>query len=109
MARSKYHAKKVELDGMVFDSMKEAARWRELVLEQRAGAIKDLRRQVKYELIPAHKGVVRSERACAYIADFTYYRGGEFIVEDVKGVRTEVYKIKRKLMAAKYGIEIREV
>lgn len=109
MARSKYHAKKVELDGMVFDSIKEAARWRELVLEQRAGAIKDLRRQVKYMLIPPHAGKIRSERACTYIADFTYYRGGEFIVEDVKGVRTDVYKIKRKLMAAKYGIEIREV
>lgn len=107
--RNKYHAKKVEFDGMVFDSMKEAVRWRELVLEQRAGAIKDLRRQVKYELIPAHKGAVRNERACTYIADFTYCRGDEFIVEDVKGVRTEVYKIKRKLMLDRYGIEIREV
>ena len=107
--RSKYHNKKVELDGMVFDSMKEAARWRELVLEQQAGAIKDLRRQVTFMLIPPHTGRIRNERACNYIADFVYVRDGYVVVEDVKGVRTEVYKIKRKLMRDKYGIEIREV
>lgn len=109
MARNKYHAKKVELDGMVFDSMKEAARWRELVLEQRAGVIKDLRRQVKYELIPPHTGRIRNERACNYIADFVYAKDGYVVVEDAKGVRTEVYKIKRKLMRDRYNIEIREV
>ena len=91
-------------DGQKFDSVKEYHRWGCLRLLERAGAIKDLKRQVKYELIPKQSG----ERACNYIADFTYIENGELVVEDVKGVRTDAYKIKKKLMLWVHGIRIKE-
>lgn len=106
---SKYHNRKITVDGITFDSIREASRYKELKHEESVGLIGLLKRQVKFVLIPAHKGKIRTERACTYIADFTYYRDNEFIVEDVKGVRTDVYKIKRKLMLDIYGVEIREV
>lgn len=106
---SKYHNRKITVDGITFDSIREASRYKELKHEESVGLIHGLKRQVKFVLIPAHKGEIRKERACTYIADFTYYRDGELIVEDVKGVRTDVYKIKRKLMLDIYGVEIREV
>lgn len=102
---NKYHARKIKApDGQVFDSVKEYHRWGCLRLLERAGAIKDLKRQVKYELIPKQSG----ERACNYIADFTYIENGELVVEDVKGVRTDAYKIKKKLMLWVHGIRINE-
>lgn len=91
-------------DGIKHDSRKEANRWCELKLLQRAGEISDLKRQVKFELIPKQEG----ERACTYVADFVYIENGKKVVEDVKGKRTEVYKIKRKLMLWVHGIRIRE-
>jgi hypothetical protein len=107
---SKYKNKKITIDGMVFDSRKEYARYRELVLLQRAGQISDLQRQVKYELIPQQRinGKV-VERACSYIADFVYVENKKKIVEDTKGFRTPEYKIKRKLMLYIHGIQIQEV
>lgn len=89
---------------MVFDSGREAERYYELRLLERAGKISGLRRQVPYVLIPAQKG----ERACKYIADFVYMENGEEIVEDCKGYRTEVYRLKRKMMLYIHGIKIRE-
>jgi len=82
---NKYNAKKVEIDGITFDSKKEAARYCDLKLMQRAGEIRDLRLQVEYELIPKQAG----ERACNYIADFVYrdVATGKTIVEDVKGYK----------------------
>lgn len=104
---SKYHARKITVYGITFDSRKEAARYGQLRLMEKAGIITDLRRQVKYELIPKQEG----ERPCSYIADFVYDEtaSGEHIVEDVKGCRTKEYIIKRKLMLYRYGIHIREV
>ena len=103
---AKYGNTKVEVDGMPFDSKREAARWRELRLLERAGEISDLRRQVRYELVPKLPG----ERPVDYIADFVYRdKNGNEVVEDVKGVRTPVYIIKRKLILWRYGIRIREV
>ena len=108
---SKYHSKKITVDGETFDSMKEYHRWCELKLLERAGKICDLRRQVKYQLIPSQKiyGKV-VEKACAYVADFVYITPdtGEEVVEDTKGVRTEAYRIKRKLMLSVWGIRIKE-
>ena len=106
MAWNKYGAKKVKTaDGQEFDSQKEYRRWCELKLLQRAGRISDLKRQVQYELIPKQDG----ERACTYVADFVYIDSdGNTVVEDTKGVRTDAYKIKRKLMLQKYGIRIKE-
>ena len=106
----KYHAKKTELDGITFDSRKEAQRYAELKLLERSGAIHNLRRQVRYELIPAQKKDGKTiERACHYIADFVYEENGKTVVEDVKGYRTKEYVLKRKLMLQVHGIEVREV
>ena len=105
----KYHAKKTELDGITFDSRKEANRYAELKLLERSGAIHNLQRQVRYELIPAQKKDGKTiERACHYIADFVYTENGKTVVEDVKGYRTKEYVLKRKLMLQVYGIEVRE-
>lgn len=114
MARTtwnKFHAKKVTKDGRTFDSKHEAGRYTELQLLRRAGKITDLRCQVSFLLIPAqydenHRCI---ERSCKYVADFTYRdENGTFIVEDAKGLKTDVYRIKKKLMLAKYGIQIKE-
>lgn len=117
---SKLHNVRTVVDGIAFDSKKEAARYQELRLLEKAGAIKNLRRQVEYTLIPAQRAPDRIgpkggrkpgrvlERACTYRADFVYEENGQTVVEDVKGMRTEVYRIKRKLMLYTHGIRIRE-
>ena len=108
----KYHNKKVVRDGETFDSVKEYHHWIELCLMEKAGLISDLQRQVKYVLIPSQKeGKKTIERECSYRADFVYTDNetGETVVEDVKGMRTEVYKIKRKLMLWVHHIKICEV
>ena len=92
-------------DGILHDSIKEANRWCELNLLLRAGKIQDLQRQVKYELIPKQDG----ERAVSYIADFVYTENGKKVVEDVKGMRTKEYKLKKKMMLYFHGIKIREI
>ena len=109
----KYHARKVTVDGETFDSQKEYMRWCELKLLEKAGKISDLRRQVKFELIPSQKdehGKV-IERGCVYYADAVYVENGKTVVEDTKSpaTRTDVYKIKRKLMLWRYGIRVVEV
>ena len=118
--RSKYSNKKIEVDGMTFDSRKEYYRWCELSLLERAGKITDLQRQVKFILIPTqyepytvgkNGGLKRGkviERECSYIADFVYTEKGNKVVEDVKGFKTADYKIKRKLMLNVHGIRIKE-
>lgn len=106
----KYHNVKVKVNGETFDSRKEANRYCELKLMQRAGKITDLKRQVSYLLIPAqydHGGNLM-ERAVNYKADFVYQKDGELVVEDTKGVKTDVYIIKRKLMLFMYGIRVVE-
>lgn len=120
--RSKYHARKTIIDGIKFDSEREAARWYELRLLERAGAVSGLQRQVKFVLIPAQRepdtigkrGGVKAgkliEREVAYIADFVYTdASGRTVVEDAKGVRTKEYTIKRKLMLWVHGIRVQEV
>ena len=110
MAKSKYHSRKVTIDGITFDSRKEARRYSELLLLERAGAIQNLQRQVKFELIPPQRiGRRVVERACSYIADFVYEENDQKIVEDTKGVKTKDYIIKRKLMLWIHGIQIKEV
>ena len=101
----KYHNKKTIVDGITFDSKKEADRYVELSIMQKVGTIQGLKMQVPFELIPKQKG----ERACKYVADFTYIENGEQVVEDVKGKRTPEYVMKRKLMLERHGIRIREV
>ena len=107
---TKYRNKKIEVDGIMFDSKKEAKRYQELLLLEKAGAIQSLQRQVKYTLLPAQyidgKCV---ERACTYTADFVYIEDGKKVVEDTKGFKTDKYIIKRKLMLHVHGIRIKEV
>lgn len=99
--RSKYGNKRTN----GYASKREAKRAQELRLAQTCGAISELREQVEYILIPKQDG----ERSCKYIADFVYRQKGETVVEDAKGYRDPVYRIKRKLMLHVHGIRIREV
>lgn len=120
-AKSKYHNRKITRDGVTFDSRKEFRRYEELQLLQQAGEIANLRRQVKFVLIPTQRepsqigtrgGVKKGkllERECAYIADFVYTENGKIVVEDTKGLRTKDYIIKRKLMLYVHNIRVREV
>lgn len=110
-AHSKYKAKKTEVDGIAFDSKKEAKRYQELKLFEKTKVISNLQRQVKFELIPVqHVEGKLAERACSYVADFVYLdKQGNTIVEDTKGVKTKDYIIKRKLMLWVHGIRIKEV
>ena len=113
---NKYRAKKLEIDGIKFDSKREADRYIELKALERAGKIEDLKVHLPFELIPAQyldgKCV---ERAVKYIADFSYYdkENVEIVVEDVKGCRHSVaydlFVIKRKLMLKEYGVRVREI
>lgn len=112
---AKYLNKKVVVNGEKFDSKKEAFRYSQLALLAEAGEIYELKRQVPFVLIPKQKdehGKVL-ERECRYIADFTYRRteNGRIVVEDVKSraTKTPVYKLKKKLMLYRHGIQIQEV
>lgn len=92
-----------------FDSGKEEGRFQQLLFLQKAGKIHNLRRQVKFELIPAQYQDGRCvERAVNYYADYTYHENGKLVVEDCKGYKTEVYRIKKKLMLYRYNIRIKE-
>lgn len=109
---AKYSNKKVEIDGVKFDSKAEAKRWGELQLQVRAGLICDLERQVRYELAPSVKfpGDARAKPALTYWADFRYCirETGQVIVEDTKGVATEAYRIKKHLMMSVHGIAVKD-
>ena len=113
MFEPKYRNQKVQVDGITFDSRREARRYSELKLLERAGQITDLELQKVYELIPAQyetyarygkkgqrikDGRRCLEKSCTYIADFVYKENGQTVVEDTKGMKTEVYNIKRKMM-----------
>lgn len=122
----KYGNKKITVDGMLFDSKKEAQRYLELKMMQRAGMISNLELQKPYELIPAQyetyerygkngkklkDGRKCIENSCVYKADFSYYdkEKNMLIVEDTKGMKTKDYIIKRKLMLYIHGIRIKEI
>jgi len=119
--RRKYNAVKTEVDGITFDSKKEARRYEALRELEQNGEIHDLRRQVKYTIIPEQRlpdvigpkgGITKGkllERPVTYVADFVYnLPDGGTVVEDCKGVRTPDYIIKRKLMRFLMGIEVQE-
>lgn len=125
---NKYHSRKAVVDGITFDSGREACRYQQLKLLEKANKITGLSLQVKFELLPAQyeetvevftKGPKKGqpkrgkcvEKAVFYIADFVYCENGRMIVEDAKGCRTKDYIIKRKLFRWRYGenYEFREV
>lgn len=123
----KYGNRKVQFNGIVFDSLKERDRYIDLTILEKAGKIKHLQLQTPFELIPTQyepsgevyqsgkkKGQPKPgkviERACTYYADFTYYTAdGDFVVEDTKGLKTKEYRIKKKLMLFVHGIRIVEI
>ena len=126
----KYGNKKIDVDGILFDSKREARRYCELKLMERAGEISDLQLQKEYELIPTQyetfarygkkgqrlkDGQRCIEQSCTYKADFAYMKDGQQVVEDVKGYRDPKsagyakFVIKRKLMLHLYGIRVIEI
>ena len=119
---SKYLNRKVVNKDGVFDSRKEYKRWCELKLLEQAGRINDLERQVRIEVLPAQRepdtvgkrgGKIKGkliERKVTYVADFKYWDcdAGDYVYEDVKGVRTKDYILKRKILLWRYGIRIKE-
>lgn len=106
--RSKYHARETVIDGITFDSRREADRYLVLKSMEKDGLIENLRRQVRYELVPAFDVDGKHYRPVFYVADFVYVEDGKEIVEDVKGMRTDTYKLKSKLFARRYGTSIKE-
>ena len=125
----KHGNRKTVVDGIEFDSAKEARRYCELKLMERAGQIEDLQLQKEFELIPAQyetferygkkgqrlkDGKRCIEKSCVYKADFVYMQNGQQVVEDTKGYRDPAsaayakFVIKRKLMLERYGIRIIE-
>lgn len=105
---SKYHAKKTTVDGIEFDSAKEAKRYVKLRDMQEAGMIQELLLQVPFGLVPNFERDGVKYRGIKYIADFVYYRDGKLVVEDCKGFKTPEYKMKKKLMAYINHINIEE-
>jgi hypothetical protein len=101
---SKYHNRKIDIDGVTFDSKREANRYLELKFLQAAGEIQDLILQPSFELRVDGGKVVGK-----YFADFKYRVGMKVVIEDAKGVRTDVYRLKKKIVEAVYGIKIVEV
>jgi len=103
---NKYHAKKCEMDGIKFDSLRERDRYCDLKAAQQANEISNLKVHVPFSID------INGKHVCKYIADFVYSDicgDRQTVVEDVKGVRTAVYRLKKKLMLACHGIEITEV
>lgn len=119
---NKYHAKSVVIDGIKFPSGKEGERFLYLRELEKRGEITNLRRQVRFELLPAaYKDVVKHLKTkdkvvrrlflnpVSYVADFVYEKDGQTVVEDTKGYKTKEYIIKKKMMYALKGIEIQEI
>lgn len=97
---SKYRSVKTVVGDVTFDSKAEARRWSELLLLERGGVITELVRQPQFAFFIGEKLIFR------YIADFKYFEGEREVIEDVKGVQTPVFRLKRKLIEAQFGIKI---
>tara|TARA_R110002020_G_scaffold475890_1_gene713796 strand:+ start:46721 stop:47032 length:312 start_codon:yes stop_codon:yes gene_type:complete len=100
--RNKFNAKKTVVDNIKFDSMAEARRYKNLKLLERSGSISDLELQPRYDLI------INDIKVGFYKADFRYVQDGQLIIEDVKGMKTPIYNLKKKMIKAIYGFDILE-
>lgn len=105
---SKYNASRVVIDGHRFDSQREARRYEELKALEAAGKISQLELQPRFELQAAFRYRGKAIRKIEYVADFRYldYERGGLVVEDVKGMKTDVYRLKKKLFLARYGDDV---
>lgn len=101
--KNKFNARKTVVDNITFDSAKEARRYGELKLLERAGQIRGLELQKPFAI------AINDKPCFKWLADFVYFEGEKRIVEDVKGVRTPLYKLKKKCVEAAYSLTIREV
>lgn len=99
----KFHNIKTVIDGITFASKKEAKRYGELKLMVKAGAFQELVLQPEFPII------INGIKICKYVGDFSYYENGKYILEDVKGFKTSVYRLKKKLMLAVHNIKITEI
>jgi hypothetical protein len=99
--QNKFNAERVVTEDGTFDSKKEHRRWCELKLLQMAGEIRNLKHHQVFKF--EHNGVLIG----SYEADFTYFQGNEFVCEDAKGYETDVFRLKRKMLKAFYGIEVK--
>lgn len=108
---TKYRAKACTVDGIRFHSQREAARYLDLKLLEKAGEIKELELQPKFPIYVCRRKNGELHQVCNYIADFRYREGprGVLVIEDVKGVRTPTYRLKKKMFEAQYEMQIREV
>lgn len=100
MSYNKYHAQRTELDGITFASRKEANRYAILKILEKGNLVKDLELQKRFLIVPSiANNYGQKEKAAYYVADFYYYdvEKGHYVAEDVKGMRTPLYKLKRKL------------
>jgi hypothetical protein len=105
---NKYRNKKIQVDMYVFDSIRESQRYKELKLLERAGKIKELELQPRFLLQESFRKNGKTYRKIEYVADFKYIEKDKTIVEDVKGIQTDVFKIKHKLFEKKYpDLELR--
>jgi hypothetical protein len=102
---NKYHAKKTTIDNITFDSIRESQRYNELKMLLRANKIAHLELQVPFQV------TINGKKICKYLADFQYVdlETGKVVIEDTKGFRTQVYRLKKRLVEAQYGITITEV
>lgn len=105
MTGRKYRNIPTVVNGIRFDSRKEANRYKDLLLAHEANEIEDLETQPVFQI------EINGKKVCKYVADFRYRdrRTGEIVVEDVKGVRTQVYKLKKKLLKAAHGVDVVEI
>lgn len=107
---SKYRAKKTEVDGIKFDSKKEAKRYIVLKELEKKGNIEKLVLQPRFLLQEGFRKNGKAYRKIEYVADFMYEQDGKLIIEDVKGIKTDVYKLKQKLFEKKYqDLTIKEI
>ena len=109
MSYSKYRAFKTTVGGITFDSGLEAKRYTQPKILETAGTIKNVQIQPKFRLMDSYKYDGKTIRAIDYIADFTYKEDDKVIVEDVKGIKTQAYAIKKKLFIRKYIIDLGEI
>ena len=101
---SKYHAKRCEVDGINFASMRERNRYGHLKIRERVGEISNLRLQTRWPLRNS-----RGEQIAVYVSDFDYIEDEALVIEDTKGVRTPIYRLKKKWFESEYRTQIREL